>query len=37
MLYEQYFKLYLCPMPTIEELEEYFNSVEIPQTIKFDR
>lgn len=24
-------------MPTIEELEEYFNSVEIPQTVKFNR
>jgi hypothetical protein len=27
----------LCGMPTIEELEEYFNSVEIPHTIRFDR
>jgi hypothetical protein len=24
-------------MPTIEELEEYFNAVQIPQTVTFDR
>jgi hypothetical protein len=24
-------------MPTIEELEEYFNSVELPETVVFNR
>jgi len=24
-------------MPIIDELEEYFNSIEIPETVKFDR